>query len=90
MTCGSGVLETKEEGEKRQNFKETKTHLKAMVLRTKPARGQHMAAIDSSKGSIWHGRFRARRNDNHKDLRLPVKGDKFSRKCRGKVSQTCE
>ena len=42
-------MEIKEEGEKRQNSKETKTHL---------------AALDSSVSSIGSGRFRARHGDD--------------------------
>ena len=46
-------MEIKEEGEKRQNSKETKTHLEAMVLHTKPEANMwlHLASRIAALGT---------------------------------------
>ena len=57
---------------------------------THKARGQQVAAIDSSNSSIGHGRFLARPSDDHEDSCLLNDIGKPSRECRRKISQIGE
>ena len=69
------------EGEKRQNSKETKDHLEALVLRKKP---------EDNKWLHLTPRIAALGADDLVDSRLPGRRVEHSRQCRRKVSRICE
>ena len=79
-------MEIKEEGEKRQNAKKNESSFGSYGFANE-ARGELVAALDSSNSTIGHGRFRARTSDDHKDSRLPRERTEFSEECRKKVSR---
>ena len=77
-------MEVKEEGERRKKSKETRAHLEAMVLRTKPEANKW---LHLTPRIAPHGCFRARLSDDQEDPCLPVERGKPDRKCRREVSR---
>ena len=74
-----GMDVDEEEKTKRQNAKETKAHLRAMVLRTKPEAIKWLH-LTPRIAALGHGRFRAGPTDYHEDPRLLIERIEFSGK----------
>ena len=74
-------MEIKEEKGRRKNSKETRAHLEAIVLRTKPEANQWLHLTPRVAGSIGRGCFRARPSDDQEDPCLLSERGKPGRKC---------